>query len=303
MTPLELSPLMIYNLFRLTRPNQWIKNLFVFFPIFFGEKIFDIQLMFNTLVAFFAFSFAASSIYCLNDIIDVDDDRRHSVKCNRPLASGKISIPSAYAIMLLLLALSIATLFLIDSQPLRLSTIMVIVIYWFMQIGYCTYLKRYAIIDVCTISIGFILRIQAGGAATGIDVSQWLIMMTFLLTLFLGIAKRRDDVLRLERTGVQARNNTRRYNLTFVNEALTITGSVMLVCYIMYTVDDDVVAQFNSPYIYLTSIFVIMGLLRYMQLAIVDEDTGDPTKVLLKDRIIQSLVLGWLLSFLILIYA
>ena len=294
---------MIYNLLRLTRPNQWIKNLFVFFPIFFGEKIFDIQLMFNTLVAFFAFSFAASSIYCLNDIIDVDDDRRHSVKCNRPLASGKVSIPSAYAIMLLLLALSIATLFLIDSQPLRLSTIMVIVIYWFMQIGYCTYLKRYAIIDVCTISIGFILRRQAGGAATGIDVSQWLIMMTFLLTLFLGIAKRRDDVLRLERTGVQARNNTRRYNLTFVNEALTITGSVMLVCYIMYTVDDDVVAQFNSPYIYLTSIFVIMGLLRYMQLAIVDEDTGDPTKVLLKDRIIQSLVLGWLLSFLILIYA
>ena len=133
---------MIYNLLRLTRPNQWIKNLFVFFPIFFGEKMFDIQLMFNTLVAFFAFSFAASSIYCLNDIIDVDDDRRHSVKCNRPLASGKISIPSAYAIMLLLLALSIATLFLIDSQPLRLSTIMVIVIYWFMQIGYCTYLKR-----------------------------------------------------------------------------------------------------------------------------------------------------------------
>ena len=294
---------MIYNLLRLTRPNQWIKNLFVFFPIFFGEKMFDIQLMFNTLVAFFAFSFAASSIYCLNDIIDVDDDRRHSVKCNRPLASGKISITSAYAIMLLLLAMSIATLFLIDSQPLRLSTIMVIVIYWFMQIGYCTYLKRYAIIDVCTISIGFILRIQAGGAATGIDVSQWLIMMTFLLTLFLGIAKRRDDVLRLEHTGVQARNNTRRYNLTFVNEALTITGSVMLVCYIMYTVDDDVVAQFNSPYIYLTSIFVIMGLLRYMQLAIVDEDTGDPTKVLLKDRIIQSLVLGWLLSFLILIYA
>ncbi|MBR2253874.1 MAG: decaprenyl-phosphate phosphoribosyltransferase [Prevotella sp.] len=293
----------MYNLLRLTRPNQWIKNLFVFFPIFFGEKMFVIQLMFNTLVAFFAFSFAASSIYCLNDIIDVDDDRRHSVKCNRPLASGKVSIPSAYAIMLLLLALSIATLFLIDSQPLRLSTIMVIVIYWFMQIGYCTYLKRYAIIDVCTISIGFILRIQAGGAATGIDVSQWLIMMTFLLTLFLGIAKRRDDVLRLERTGVQARNNTRRYNLTFVNEALTITGSVMLVCYIMYTVDDDVVAQFNSPYIYLTSIFVMMGLLRYMQLAIVDEDTGDPTKVLLKDRIIQSLVLGWLLSFLVLIYS
>ena len=127
-------------------------------------------------------------------------------------------------------------------------------------------------------------------------------MMTFLLTLFLGLAKRRDDVLLMERTGVPARHNTRRYNLTFLNEALTITGTVMLVCYIMYTVDKVDVEQFGTPYIYLTSIFVIVGLLRYMQLALVDEKTGDPTKVLLHDRFTRCVVVGWIASFLIIIY-
>ena len=293
----------MYNLIRLIRPNQWIKNIFVFLPIFFGEKIHDIQLLFNACLAFLSFSLAASSIYCLNDIIDIKDDRRHPVKCNRPLASGKISVPLAYTIMLLLMALSMMVLFMIESVAFRNATMIIIAVYWLMQIGYCTFLKRYAIIDVCIISVGFVMRIHAGGAATGIEISHWLIMMTFLLTLFLGIAKRRDDVIRMERTGELARHNTGRYNLTFVNEVLTITGSVMLVCYIMYTMDANVMAQFRTHYIYCTSLFVIMGLLRYIQLAVVDEKTGDPTKVMLHDIFIQCVVVGWILSFIIIIYA
>ena len=293
---------MNFELIKLIRPNQWIKNLFVFLPIFFGGKIFDTQLLLGAILTFFSFSFVASSVYCFNDIIDVEDDRKHPVKCKRPLASGKISISSAYFITLLLLCLSMGILFFIENETFRYHTMMVILLYWLMQIGYCTLLKRYAIIDVCTISVGFVLRIFAGGTATGIEVSHWLIMMTFLLTLFLGLAKRRDDVLLMERTGVPARHNTRRYNLTFLNEALTITGTVMLVCYIMYTVDKVDVEQFGTPYIYLTSIFVIVGLLRYMQLALVDEKTGDPTKVLLHDRFTRCVVVGWIASFLIIIY-
>lgn len=294
---------MLYNLIKLIRPNHWIKNLFVFLPIFFGQKLLDGHLLFNTAVAFMSFCFVASSIYCFNDIIDVEDDRRHPVKCNRPVASGKISIFAAYVIMGLLMLMSVGVLFLMSDEEFRYSTMTVIVAYWLMELAYCILLKRFAIVDVCILSLGFILRILVGGMATGIVVSHWLIMMTFLLTLFLGIAKRRDDVLRMERTGILARHNTNRYNLTFVNEALTITGSVMLVCYIMYTVDANVVARFGTPYIYVTSIFVVLGLLRYMQLAMVDENTGDPTKVLLKDRFTQCVVLGWLFSFLILIYA
>ena len=293
---------MNYELIHLTRPSHWVKNLFVFLPLFFGQKLLDVTLLQNAVIAFFSFSFAASSIYCFNDIIDVEDDRRHPVKCLRPVASGKISVPLAYTIMFLLLAMSMAALFLIGAERYRYGTLAVIIAYWLMEIAYCILLKRFAIVDVCLLSLGFVLRILAGGIATGTVISHWLVMMTFLLTLFLGIAKRRDDVLRMARTGIPVRHNTKRYNITFVNEALTITGSVMLVCYIMYTVSPEVVEQFRSPYLYLTSAFVILGLLRYIQLAVVDEKTGDPTKVLLRDHFTQCVVLGWVLSFVVIIY-
>lgn len=260
------------------------------------------SLLLNAILAFMAFSLTASSIYCFNDIIDVEADRRHPVKCLRPVASGAISIAAAYAVMFLTVLLGIGITLLIPDQQYRYSTTAVIIIYWLMEIAYCMRLKRYAIIDVCILSVGFILRILAGGVSTGVILSHWLVMMTFLLTLFLGFAKRRDDVLRMNQTGIPTRHNTERYNLTFINEAITITGGVMLVCYIMYTVSPEVIASFGTPYLYLTSGYVIVGLLRYIQLAVVDEKSGDPTKVMLHDRMIQFIVAAWLLTFLLLIY-
>lgn len=281
----------------LTRPSHWVKNLFVFMPLFFGHQLGNLPLLISSIVAFFAFSFAASAIYCFNDIIDVEDDRRHATKCQRPIASGKVSVPMAYAIMVVMIVLGIGVA-LMGNMALAI----VIALYLLMEFAYCTFLKRIAIIDVCILSMGFVLRIVAGGMATDIVVSHWLIMMTFLLTLFLGFAKRRDDVLKFQRTGIPPRHNTKRYNLVFVNETLTITGAVMLVCYIMYTVSPEVTSNFDNHYVYLTSIFVILGLLRYLQLALVDEKTGDPTKVLLRDRFTQIAVVAWIVSFLFIIY-
>ena len=126
--------------------------------------------------------------------------------------------------------------------------------------------------------------------------------MTFLLTLFLSFAKRRDDVLRMQQTGEAPRKNTIRYNLTFINQAITITASVTLVCYIMYTISPEVVARVGTDYLYLTSIYVLLGLLRYIQITVVDEQSGDPTKMMLKDRFTQLIVLLWGLTFLVLIY-
>ena len=126
--------------------------------------------------------------------------------------------------------------------------------------------------------------------------------MTFLLTLFLSFAKRRDDVLRMNETGEPPRKNTIRYNLTFINQAITITASVTLVCYIMYTVSPEVVARLGSDLLYLTSVFVLLGLLRYMQITVVDKKSGDPTKIMLRDRFTQLVVVLWALTFLILIY-
>ena len=285
---------------RLIRPSHWVKNMFVFMPLFFGHQLLNIPLLLNDMVMCVSFSFIASAVYCLNDIIDVEADRRHPVKCKRPIASGDVSVPTAYLMMLILIAMSISVLFL--SSVGVVSGICVIVAYLLMEIAYCLKLKRYAIIDVCMLSLGFVLRIIAGGVVTDIVISHWLVMMTFLLTLFLGIAKRRDDVLKMMSTGIAPRHNTKRYNLTFVNNAITITASVMLVCYIMYTVSPEVTENFHTRYLYLTSIFVLIGLLRYMQLAVVDEKTGDPTKILLHDRFTQLVVAAWGLTFLLIIY-
>ena len=295
-------------LFRLIRPKQWIKNFFVFLPLFFGGSLLDTQRLLAAFLTFLAFCFAASSIYCLNDLVDVEADRRHPVKCKRPIAAGLISKRQAYSLMALLFVLSMLTISLLgilNAPPLGRGwgwALGIILFYWLLNLAYCAELKDHAILDVCIVAFGFVLRILAGGLATGTALSQWIVLMTFLLTLFLSFAKRRDDVLRMQHTGEAPRRNTSRYNLTFVNQAITITGSVTLVCYIMYTVSPEVTAHFRTHHLYLTSIFVLVGLLRYIQIAVVDEQSGDPTKVILRDRPTQLIVLGWLLAFLVIIY-
>ena len=288
------------NILKLIRPKQWLKNTFVFFPMFFGGSLLDTSDIIASIITFVAFCLSASSIYCFNDVVDVEADRRHPVKCHRPVASGAISMRVAYLLMASLFAASLAVASLLDSLWLTVGVILTF--YWLLNIAYCSKLKDYAIIDVCIIAFGFVLRILAGGAATEVTVSHWLVLMTFLLTLFLSFAKRRDDVLRMNATGEAPRKNTIRYNLTFINEAITITGSVTLVCYIMYTVSAEVTSNFNTNHLYLTSIFVLVGLLRYIQIAVVDQKSGDPTKAILSDRFLQLVVVAWGLTFLTLIY-
>ena len=288
------------NLIRLIRPHQWVKNLVVLLPVFFGGALLHIESVYAGLVTALCFSFAASSIYCLNDIVDVDDDRRHPVKCHRPLASGAISITQGYILMFSMFVLSMLSTFLLRQS--QLETASVILFYWLLNIAYCLKLKQYAIIDVCVVSFGFVLRILAGGYATSIHLSKWIVLMTFLLMLFLSFAKRRDDVVRMNETGHAPRQNTIRYNLTFINQAITITASVTLVCYIMYTVSPETIQNFHTDYLYLTSVFVLVGLLRYIQIAVVDKRSGDPTKVMLHDRFMQFVVLAFGLAFLFIIY-
>lgn len=287
---------------KLIRPHQWIKNVFVMLPMFFGGSLFDLNDITSSVIVFFAFSFIASSVYCFNDVIDVEADRRHPVKCHRPVASGAISEGCAWGLMLLMLLLSVAALSLLDSLNRFLSVGSVLLFYYIMNLAYCAKLKQYAIVDVTVIAFGFVLRVLSGGLATDITLSNWLVLMTFLLTLFLSFAKRRDDVLRMNETGEAPRKNTIRYNLTFINQAITITASVTLVCYVMYTVSPDIVNRLHSDQLYLTTVFVLLGLLRYIQITVVDKRSGDPTKVMLRDRFTQCVVVLWALTFLVLIY-
>lgn len=290
------------NILKLIRPHQWLKNVFVLIPMFFGGSLLDPEDIRASLLTFLAYSFVASSVYSFNDINDVEADRRHPVKCKRPLASGAVSMGTAWMLMALMFVLAALMTALLGDRGHILKVGGVLLFYYILNICYCAKLKQYAIVDVCIVAFGFVLRVLAGGFATDITLSKWLVLMTFLLTLFLSFAKRRDDVLRMNETGEPPRKNTIRYNLTFINQAITITASVTLVCYIMYTVSPEVVERLGSDLLYLTSVFVLLGLLRYMQITVVDKKSGDPTKIMLRDRFTQLVVVLWALTFLILIY-
>lgn len=286
---------------KLLRPHQWVKNAFVFLPLFFYGHFTDISLLVQSLFAFLAFSFVASSIYCFNDIYDVEADRNHPEKKKRPVASGKVTIPMAYTLMGICLLISFLIAY-YGIQNNKWLVLGVLAFYFLMNIAYCIKLKQVAIVDIFIISVGFVLRVVVGGLSTGAPLSHWIVLMTFLLALFLAFAKRRDDVVKYENTGIIHRRNVNRYNLNFMNQAMTLVSGITLVAYVMYTVSPEVMERLGSNYIYITSVFVLAGIIKYLQISIVDVKSGSPTKVLLKNRFIQCCVLGWIITFAVLIY-
>lgn len=279
------------------RPHQYIKNLFIFLPLFFAIKITDTVLLTNTVIAFIAFSLAASAIYTFNDYHDIEEDRQHPKKKNRPLASGAISKVQAVVIMVVLLVSGFA---LMTTESLQ--AVAILAAYVIMNIAYSFYLKHIAIIDVVVIAIGFVLRLFVGSVVTGIQLSMWIVIMTFLLALFMALAKRRDDVLIFLETGKKMRNVINGYNLQFLDTAMAIMASVVIVAYTIYTTSAEVVERFHSQYLYLTALFVILGIMRYLQIAFVHLDSGSPTRIVLKDRFMQLTILAWIVSFVWLLY-
>ena len=291
----------LISIIQLCRPKEWVKNLFVLLPLFFSGNLFNLSLLAESLVALISFCFASSAIYCLNDLMDVESDRRHPAKHLRPLVSGKLGNRSCIITMSLLGISSVAILPTLPPERAA-NTIVIVAGYLLLNTAYCLKLKRIALIDVICIALGFVLRVVAGGAATGVYVSHWIIIMTFLLALFLSLCKRRDDIVIYNTTGEIMRQNITRYNLEFINQATTLVSTVMLVSYVMYTVSADVTARFSSDKIYVTSVFVLLGLLRYIQLTVVEVRSGNPTRVFLNDRFIQACVAGWFLTFAAIIY-
>lgn len=293
------------HIITLIRPHQWLKNLFVFTPLFFDRHATDWGYVWPCVVVFIAFCMAASGIYCFNDIHDAEVDCLHPVKCLRPVASGAVSKRTAYATM--------AILWIAAFTPVvwgcfygcyfQKGLIGTLALYIVMNIAYCTKIKQIALLDVFTIATGFVLRIVAGGQATGIILSHWIVLTTFLLALFLALAKRRDDVAIYETSGIKTRKNIVRYNMDFLNQSIGILGSITIMCYILYTVSNEVVERIGSHYLYATSVFVLAGIMRYMQLTLVDRKSGSPTAVLLHDHFIHLCVAGWIVSFAIILYA
>jgi 4-hydroxybenzoate polyprenyltransferase len=289
--------IMMSSIVKLMRPHQYIKNFFIFLPLFFASRITDTPLLFQTIVAFIAFSLVASAVYILNDFQDINDDRQHPDKKHRPLASGDISTPQAVIIMVLLFFTGTALMVSISYQSLA-----ILLVYVIMNIAYSFSLKHVAILDVTIISIGFVLRLFVGSAAASIPLSIWIVIMTFLLALFLALAKRRDDVLIYLNTGKKMRQVIDGYNLQFLDAAMAIMASVVIVSYIMYTTSTEVIERVQSKYLYLTALFVILGIMRYLQIAFVKNDSASPTRIVLKDRFMQLTLLGWITTFAWLLY-
>ena len=178
----------------------------------------------------------------------------------------------------------------------------ILCIYIALNIAYSFHLKHIAILDVVIIAIGFVLRVFVGATVTGVPISMWIVIMTFLLALFLALAKRRDDVLLFESTGKQMRKVIGGYNLQLIDGAMMIMGSVVIVSYILYTTSAEVMERMGSKHIYLTALFVILGIMRYLQIAFVEIDSGSPTKIVFKDRFMQITIISWLCSFAWIIY-
>lgn len=284
---------------KLLRVKQYVKNLFIFIPTFFAGEIFMLDKLWALFIAFFAFSFMASTIYILNDIKDVEEDREHPTKRNRPIASGAISKKTALFILPICFLTSLGLAYFLQSK----EVFVLLLSYFVLNLAYTFYLKKIAILDIVLVASFFLLRLFVGGFATGIILSKWIVLMVFLLALGLVLGKRYDDLLLYEADNTKKlRKALEGYNLEFTKLATLSVFIIATISYIMYSVSADVEGRLHSQYVYLTSIPVIVGVLRYLNIMLVEKGSGSPTDVLLKDRFTQINLLIWLLILSFLYY-
>jgi 4-hydroxybenzoate polyprenyltransferase len=227
----------------------------------------------------------------------VEDDRKHPVKCKRPIASGSISKATALTISLLLLAGGFTLAWFIRDKFL-----FVLSIYFFINLGYSLGLKNIPILDIMLLASGFVLRVKGGSAISYIPLSEWIVIMIFLLAVFMAAGKRRDDVLLKISSGMDMRKSIKGYNLEFLNTLLALIGAVIIVAYFMYTMSNEIQLKFGTYRLYYTCLFVMAGIMRYLQIIYVTADAGSPTKILYKDRFIQITLLLWIASYFSIIY-
>jgi 4-hydroxybenzoate polyprenyltransferase len=282
---------------RLMRIKQWVKNLFLFVPTFFAGHLFEFTEMFRLAGGALAFSLVASGIYVINDYKDREIDKLHPRKKTRPIASGEVSESLAKVLMVVLLGTGLIWSFFIEINFFYLLTA-----YTLLNIGYSMGLKNIAILDLFIVAFGFLIRVYSGGVIVGITITDWLAVMILLLALFLVTAKRRDDLVIRSETGESVRKASSSYNLEFINSIITLLSAVIIVAYIMYTVSPAVAQNFKSRHLFMTTVFVIAGIMRYLQITFVEQDSGSPTSILYKDKFILITILGWIISFYIIIY-
>ena len=285
------------DIIHLIRPKDWAKNLFLFVPLFFAGRLFEMETIKELFYGFLCFCAIASAVYIINDYRDIEFDKLHPEKSSRPLASGKISKPKAVILAILLIIAGFT-----GAWFIRDKFMFVLALYFLLNLAYSFGLKNLPIVDIVIIAIGFVLRIKAGAVIAKVGLTEWLTIMVFLLALFMALAKRRDDVILKNQSGMDMRKAVKGYNLQFINVGISLISSIIIVSYIMYTMSNEVQERIGTYRIYYTALFVIMGLFRYLQLVYVDEKSQSPTKILYKDRFIQVCLILWIVCFYVILY-
>ena len=288
---------MISALIRSLRVKQWIKNLFVFAALLFTQNYYDPELNGKALTAFFLFCFLSSAIYLINDVLDIKVDRQHPIKKNRPIAAGKLSISLALVFSGLLTILT----WLMGYFYLGYNFFMICLVYWLMNLLYSKYLKHIVILDVLIIAIGFVLRAMAGAEAIQVEISNWLLLCTILLSLFLALSKRRHELVLLDENATHHRAILKEYSPYLLDQLISVVTASTLMAYALYTMDQDVQANLGTDKLIFTTPFVIYGIFRYLYLVHQKDQGGDTSEMIVTDKPFALNIFLWVLSILLLL--
>jgi len=287
----------ILGLLECMRPVQWIKNGFVLAVLVFSSHLAEPAYIRQALLAFAAFCTVASGVYLWNDSLDWRQDRVHPEKMNRPIPSGRLSPALAMIAGSVFLISGILTGFLVNR-----TTGIIVTTYAMMNILYALWLKHMVILDVMCIALGFVFRVMAGAAAVEVDSSHWMLMCTFLLALFLAVAKRRQEVVTLAAEGAKHRRVLGDYVTPWLDQAGTILAGATIVAYALYTVAPETTTKFKTDHLIYTVPFVLYGVLRYLHLVHSGSASGNPTAALVSDRPLIVCIVGWLAACAVIIY-
>jgi len=286
-----------YYLIQSMRPVQWTKNLLVFAGLIFAEKLGDSNLVRLALQAFVVFCLLSSSVYLINDVLDRERDREHPLKRMRPVASGKLRPGFCVFTAVVFILISGLWAFRLGGQFMLVGAV-----YLVLNLLYTTWLKHVVIIDVMSVALGFVLRVLAGTAAIDVVTSPWILICTFLLSLFLAFGKRRHELLLLENQASTHRFVLEHYDPYFLDQMISVVTPSTLVCYTLYTLSPDTVAHVGSSNLLYSVPFVIYGIFRYLYLIHKKRGGGDPTQVLLSDRSLLAAILCWLVVVTLVLY-
>lgn len=289
------SPLI--SLFVSLRPEQWTKNLFVFAGLLFGRQLFDGRAVALSLVAFGVFCALSGVVYLINDVADREADRRHPLKCRRPIAAGAIRPGLALASAATIGAGALCLAFWINLPFGAISCA-----YVALNIAYSWRLKHVVILDVLSIAIGFVMRAAAGAIAIAVPISHWLLVCMILLALFLGLSKRRHELTLLAGGAVEHRKILGEYSQYLLDQMIAVVTASTLIAYIFYTIDPETVRKFGTPYLGLTIPFPLYGIFRYLYLVHKKDGGGSPAAMLAADRPLLACVALWVVAVATVLY-